>query len=109
MTSDRIRCNLHGRNGAPALTGEAAKDSPWTRGPKDEFYGMHVQIRPNKPDALNAGCYGTIHSAPHYLREGPLPYYHVIEDGTNSGNFHHADDLIPAQDVPETPKPWARR
>jgi hypothetical protein len=107
--SDRIKCNLHRINGAPALIGEAAKDSPWTRGPVDEFYGLHVQIRPGKPDALNAGCYGTIRSAPHYLREGPLPYYHVIEDGTDSGNFHYADDLIPAQGTPETFKPWARR
>lgn len=107
--TDRIKCNLHGVNGEEPLTGEAAKDSPWTRGPADEFYGTHVQIRPDKPDALNAGCYGTIRSAPHYLRENPLPHYHVIEDGTNAGNYHHADDLIPAPDVPTTHKPWKRR
>lgn len=106
--TDRIRCNLHGNNGAPAATGEAAKNSPWTRGPVDEFYGLHVQISPDKY-ALNAGCYGTILSAPHYLRDNPLPHYHVIEDGTNAGTFHHADDLIPAQNVPETYKPWRRR
>ena len=106
--TDRIRCHLRGVDGAPAATGEAAKDSPWTRGPIDEFYGMHVRIRPDKPNSLSAGCYGTILSAPHYLRDEPLPYYHVIEDGTNDGCYHHADDLIPAQNVPRTHIPWKR-
>ena len=107
--TDRIRCNLRGINGAPAATGDAAKDSPWTRGPVDECLGVHVQIRPDKPDALNAGCYGTIRSAPHYLRDEETPYYHVIEDGTDTGTFHRANDLIQAQNVPKTYKPWARR
>jgi hypothetical protein len=109
QVSDRIRCHLRGIDGSEPLTGEAAKGSPWTRGPIDEFYGMHVQIRPDKPDSLNAGCYGTIRSAPHYLRDEQIPHYHVIEDGTNAGTYHHADDLIPAQDVPPTYRPWKNR
>ena len=106
--TDRIKCNLRGINDSEPLTGEAAKDSPWTRGPIDEFYGLHVQILP-KEDSLNAGCYGTIMSAPHYLRDNPIPHYHVIEDETNAGCYHHADNLIPATDVPATYNPWRTR